>query len=91
MLPLQILLCLVLAYSCVSACWCMLPFPRLASDELLDRYQLALLTLSRRVRRGGAAATCRQSPWRPQVLHTQVSSQLESVWKSLSGYASTAE
>ena len=81
LLPLKILLCLVLAYS-VSLVLVMLPFPRLASDELLDRYQQSLLTLSDVF---GDIIRCYLStePIAPQVLQTQVSSQLEAVSKSL--------
>ena len=80
-LPLQILLCLVLAY-CVSLVLVSLPFPRLARDELLDRYQQSLLTLSDVF---DEVVQCYLStePIAPQVLHAQVSSQLESVFKSL--------
>ena len=80
-LPLQILLCFVLAYG-VSLVLVLLPFPRLASDELLDRYQQALLTLSEVF---DEVVQCYLStePMAPQVLHTQVTSQLEAVWKSL--------
>ena len=44
-LPLQILLTLVIAF-CIAVILITLPFPRLARDELLDRYQQSLLTLS---------------------------------------------
>ena len=80
-LPLQILLCVVLAYG-VSLLLVLLPFPRLARDELLDRYQLALLSLSNVF---DEVVQCYLStePIAPQVLHTKVTSQLESVFKSL--------
>ena len=44
-LPFQILLCFVLSYV-ISLFLVLLPFPRLASDELLDRYQQSLTVLS---------------------------------------------
>ena len=80
-LPLQILLCSVLAYA-VSLLLVLLPFPRLARDELLDRYQQSLLTLSE-VFSEMLQCYLSTEPIAPQVLHTQVSSQLESVFKSL--------
>jgi len=44
-LPLQIFLCFALSYL-ISFILVLVPFPRLAKDELLDRYQQSLLVLS---------------------------------------------
>ena len=80
-LPLQTLLTMVLAY-CVAFVLITLPFPRLARDELLDRYQQSLLTLSA-VFREIVRCYLSTEPIAPQVLNTALASQLEAVFKSL--------
>ena len=79
--PLKTFLNFVLAY-CVALILMMLPFPRLARDELLDRYQQSLLTLSDVF---DAVVQCYLStePIAPQVLQSTGSSQLDRVFKSL--------
>ena len=81
-LPLQTLLCAVLAYG-VAFVLITLPFPRLAADELLDRYQQSLLSLSG-VFREIVRCYLSTEPIAPQVLNTALSSQLDAVFKSLS-------
>jgi len=80
-LPLQTLLSMVLPF-CVAFVLITLPFPRLARDELLDRYQQSLLTLSD-VFREIVRCYLSTEPIAPQVLNTALASQLEAVFKSL--------
>ena len=81
LLPLKILLNFVLAY-CVSFVLALLPCPRLARDELLDRYQQSLLTLSD-VFNEVVQCYLSTEPIAPQVLQAAGSSQLDRVFKSL--------
>ena len=80
-LPLQTLLTMVLAY-CVAFVLITLPFPRLARDELLDRYQQSLLSLSN-VFREIVRCYLSTEPIAPQVLNAALASQLDAVFKSL--------
>ena len=80
-LPLQTLLGLVLA-CCVALVLITLPFPRLARDELLDRYQQSLLSLSN-VFREIVRCYLSTEPMAPQVLNTALAAQLDAVCKSL--------
>ena len=80
-LPFQIFLCFSLAYL-ISFLLVLLPFPRLAKDELLDRYQQALLTLSY-VCSDVVSAYCETESIAPMVLHSTTQAQLDQVSRSL--------
>ena len=80
-LPLQILLNMVIAYS-LSFVLCLLPFPRLACDELSDRWQQSVLSLSD-LFSDVIAAFLAVEPIAPMVLHSTAVSRLDSVNASL--------
>ena len=80
-LPMQIFFTFAVAYG-VSLLLVLLPFPRLARDELQDRYQLALLCLSR-VFDEGVSAYISTEPLRPQLLMQRMQSYLDTVAASL--------
>ena len=80
-LPLQLLATFAISYGlCLT--FTLVPFPRLAKDELLDRYQQALLSISE-VFDELVAAYLETGPIAPVVLSTTAQSQLNSVVKSL--------
>ena len=80
-LPFQIALNFMLSYI-ISLVLVSIPFPRLAKDELLDRYQQALLTLSQTLV-GVVDAYLQVEPIAPVVLHNKAQSALADVSKSL--------
>ena len=80
-LPLQVMFMFVLSYL-ISLIMTLLPFPRLAKDELLDRYQQVLQSISE-VFEELVSAYCETSPITPVVLSSTVQSQLNSIVKSL--------
>ena len=80
--PLKIGLNLALSYA-LSFLLVLLPFPRLARDELLDRWQQSALCLSNLLQ-DTIDAWLAVEPIAPMVLHATATSQLESVFISLS-------
>ena len=80
-LPLQLMLLFVLSYL-ISLIMALVPFPRLAKDELLDRYQQVLQSISE-VFDELVLAYCETSPTAPTVWSSTVQSQLDSIVKSL--------
>ena len=80
-LPLQIMGCFAIAYG-ICLLLALAPFPRLAKDELLDRYQQALQSISE-VFDALVDAYVQTGPIAPLVLSTTAQSQLSGVFKSL--------
>ena len=80
-LPVQILAAFVVGYV-LSFILVTIPFPRLAKDELLDRYKQCLCTIST-VFDDAIAAYLSTTPVAPQVLHGLMQSRLDVVGSSL--------